>query len=359
MPHRERGLVVRIDVPAEPQKAFDAFVDDLVAGLSHRGIRLAPGPEGLVARGEEVLGQITTWDRGKAFGLRWKATDWLKDAVVDVAVSFAPVPSGTRITLTLPGWNERISASVPDVVGWFAMQVAAPVVESSTPASLGDWLTDRRARRPSGDGARETYRDPVHHRPNFKLLLHALSLAPEDVLLEVGCGGGAFLADALQTGCRAAAIDHSADMVRLARDVNAEAVRAGRLLLVEADAQYLPYASGQFTSAVMTGVFFFIRDPIAALTELHRVLAPGGRLALFTESKELIGTPAAPEPMASRSRFYEDAELLEMATRVGFADARIERPDLGPYAREAGLPDDLVAMFSGSGGAQLLTARRP
>jgi len=74
---------------------------------------------------------------------------------------------------------------------------------------LGDWITDRRARRPSGPKARVVYRDPLYHRPNLKAILNVLRLTPDDYLLEVGCGGGAFLADALKSGCKAAAVDHS------------------------------------------------------------------------------------------------------------------------------------------------------
>src|SRR5208283_1045170 len=116
-----------------------------------------------------------------------------------------------------------------------------------------DWITDRRARRPSGPQSRATYRDPLYHRPNFKAILAVLKLRPDDYLLEVGCGGGAFLHDALQSGCKAAAIDHSPDMVRLAREINHEAIQKGRLEIREGDAGSLPYSDAIFTCAVMTG----------------------------------------------------------------------------------------------------------
>jgi ubiquinone/menaquinone biosynthesis C-methylase UbiE len=136
----------------------------------------------------------------------------------------------------------------------------------------------------------------LYHRPNFKAILAVLGLRPDDNLLEVGCGGGAFLQDALKSGCKAAAIDHSSDMVRVAREVNHAAIQQNRLEIREADASSLPYPDGIFSGAVMTGVFGFITNPLQALSEIRRVLAPGGRLVLFTGSKELRGTPAAPEP---------------------------------------------------------------
>ena len=58
-----------------------------------------------------------------------------------------------------------------ELAGWFAGEVAAPFLRATAPAALGDWLTDRRARRPSGKQARGVYRDPTYHYPNFRVIL--------------------------------------------------------------------------------------------------------------------------------------------------------------------------------------------
>jgi len=108
---------------------------------------------------------------------------------------------------------------------------------------------------------------------------------------------------------------------------------------------------------VMTGVFGFIPDPVKALSEVHRVLAGGGRFLLFTGTKELRGTPAAPEPIASRLYFYEDQELEELARKGGFAEAVVERPDFEQAAREVGIPEEFLGLFKGRSGGQLLVAR--
>ncbi len=70
--------------------------------------------------------------------------------------------------------------------------------------------------------------------------------------------------------------------------------------------------------------------------------------------------PRAPADLpASRLGSYEDGGLRELASAAGFSEVRVERPDLEPYARDAGLPEDAMALFPGTGGAQLLVAGRP
>lgn len=352
------GLVLRLDVPGDAETAFDRFAEDLAVSLEARGFRLEPQGRGPIRKAGREVGRVEAWERGQSIRLRWEAVEWQAGGAAEVRIAFSPGPPGTRVTVSVPGWADRNAGLIPDIVGWFAAEAAAPLLEATTPSSLVDWVTDRRARRPSGAAARATYRDPTYHRPNFKLLLHTLALRADDVLLEVGCGGGAFLQEALASDCRAAALDHSPEMVRLAREVNREAVHAGRLVLVESDAGAIPFADGRFTCAVSTGVFGFIDDPVQVLAEIHRVLARGGRLAVYTGTRALKGTPAAPEPLASRIHFYDVGELEHAARAAGLVDVRASEPDLEPFAREAGLTEDQVGFFRGAGGSLLLTARK-
>jgi hypothetical protein len=107
----------------------------------------------------------------------------------------------------------------------------------------------------------------------------------------------------------------------------------------------------------MMQVFFFL-DPGPVLRECRRVVRGGGALAVFTVSEAAKGTPAAPEPIASRGRFYTDEQLVELARAAGFDDATVKHPDLESHARAAGLPDDVVELFAGTAAAsQLLVAR--
>jgi ubiquinone/menaquinone biosynthesis C-methylase UbiE len=184
-----------------------------------------------------------------------------------------------------------------------------------------DRMTDRIARRPHGRKARATYGADDAHSFLWEPVLQALALAPHDRLLDVGCGGGSFLQRARESGCAIAGLDHSRDMVRLAR-----AKTGARIELAEATA--MPFADGEFTAVSCLVAFFFFAEPVAALGEMRRVLDPErGRVAVMTTAPEAKGTEAAPYPLATRGRFHTDDELVAFARQVGFRVARLAHRD--------------------------------
>jgi SAM-dependent methyltransferase len=195
------------------------------------------------------------------------------------------------------------------------------------------WLgrrTDRMARRPHGRRARATYGAPDAHSFTWEPVLDALQLGPDDVLLDAGCGGGAFLRRALETGCRAAGVDHSRTMVRLARKANRDEVASGRLRLIHGAVEQLPFRDGEFTALSCLVAFLFFESPIQALREMRRVLdRDRGRLAIFTIPPELKGTPAAPYPVSVRAHFYPDPELQRLPLEAGFAESHVTRTEVG------------------------------
>jgi len=189
-----------------------------------------------------------------------------------------------------------------------------------------DRMTDRVARRPHGRRARATYGADDAHSFLWEPVLAALDLGPEDRLLDVGCGGGAFLRHVAATvGCELAGLDHSRDMVRLTR------ARSAGLRVVRAEAAATPFADGEFTAISCLVAFFFFADPVAVLRELRRVLAPGGRLAVMTTAPEAKGTEAAPYPLATRGHFHGDDELVALARTAGYASAGIAHRE--PWAQ--------------------------
>jgi SAM-dependent methyltransferase len=184
-----------------------------------------------------------------------------------------------------------------------------------------DRMTDRIARRPHGRKARATYGADDAHSFLWEPVLEALALGPEDRLLDVGCGGGAFLNRARESGCAITGLDHSREMVRVARDKTGARIELGA-------AEAMPFEGDEFTAVSCLVAFFFFPDPIAALREMRRVVDPEhGRIAVMTTAPEAKGTPAAPYPLATRGHFYADDELIGFASAGGFREARLAHRD--------------------------------
>ncbi|MGH3097608.1 MAG: methyltransferase domain-containing protein [Streptosporangiales bacterium] len=324
-----------IEVAGTPAQAFDRVVDELPSGLDRLApsrLRFEPGDDGRLVDGEAVVADIRVWRPGERLVLAWRREPWQPEADTETDFTFEETADGTRVSVQHRRWDAVVAASMgveeeiggwQEALGWFTGQVVAPFVAAASPRRLADWLTDRIARRPTGLLARAVYADPIEHQSGWEHVLTALQLGPDDRLLEIGCGGGGLLDWALRTGCRATGVDHSRDMLSLAAQRNADAVAQAQLVLLQADAADLPVSDGAFTAVAMATVFMHLPDPAAVLAECRRVLDGSGRLAVATVDASMRGTPAAPEPIASRSGFYDRDRLIAMARDADFATAEV------------------------------------
>ena len=115
-------------------------------------------------------------------------------------------------------------------------------------------------------------------RPLHRAVLAALGPLDEQRLLDVGCGVGLFLCAAEQRGALVAGTDTAVERLEIARWALPDAdLRVGGLV-EPGDA--LPFDNGTF-DVVTTGASIHNgTDRAAVLTELVRVVRPGGRVAV-------------------------------------------------------------------------------
>jgi ubiquinone/menaquinone biosynthesis C-methylase UbiE len=100
-------------------------------------------------------------------------------------------------------------------------------------------------------------------------------------VLDVGCGTGKFARVLAERGlARVWGVDPSAEMLAEARERVPSSVG-----LKLGEAERLPFKESAFDGAVLWTVVHLIQRPLA-FAELHRVLAPGGRLAIVTFAPE-------------------------------------------------------------------------
>jgi SAM-dependent methyltransferase len=130
-------------------------------------------------------------------------------------------------------------------------------------------------------------------------------------VLDIGCGSGLALSLADERGARTSGIDISGPLLAVARR------RVPGADLREGGLDVLPFADASFDAVLAVNALQFAADPASALREVHRVLRPGGRLA--------IGGFAAPETCQSTA--------LHLAMQSLVPPERLE--DHTPYALAA------------------------
>jgi demethylmenaquinone methyltransferase/2-methoxy-6-polyprenyl-1,4-benzoquinol methylase len=107
-----------------------------------------------------------------------------------------------------------------------------------------------------------------------RFLVSQVEEGPGDRVLDVATGTGAVaLGLVREYGCRVVGVDQSAEMLAEAhRRIN------GNVELVEASAESLPFADGEFDALTFTYLLRYVDDPGATLRELSRVVRPGGTI---------------------------------------------------------------------------------
>jgi SAM-dependent methyltransferase len=144
-------------------------------------------------------------------------------------------------------------------------------------------------------------------------------------VLDVGCGTGAVAVHlARRHGCTVVGVDPSPEMLAVARAKDERSVR-----FEQARAEALPFADGSFERAIMVSVVHHL-DLAKAFAEVHRVLVPGGRLAIsnvdpdgFAEMWLMRWFPELlPRELA---RFPGTEDLLAELEATGFEAVEAER----------------------------------
>jgi ubiquinone/menaquinone biosynthesis C-methylase UbiE len=127
----------------------------------------------------------------------------------------------------------------------------------------------------------ERYLVPSIFAPWADDLVEAAGLQPGQRVLDIACGTGIVartVARRMGSGDRVVGLDVSAPMLAAAR--SAAAAEARTIEWREGDAVRLPLADEAFDVAFCQQSFQFVPDRPAALREMYRVLAPGGKLVL-------------------------------------------------------------------------------
>lgn len=123
----------------------------------------------------------------------------------------------------------------------------------------------------------------------FPWIMDQLHLREGQCVLEVGCGNGELWIagkDRIPADCQITLSDISAGMVADAKSrLEASGLNSG-FFYETADCQELPFKAESFDCVVANHVLFYVKDRDRALSEIRRILKPGGWFVCSTYGQE-------------------------------------------------------------------------
>lgn len=193
----------------------------------------------------------------------------------------------------------------------------------------------------------------------IKPLLDAARVVAGTRLLDVACGTGDLSELAAQRQAQPVAIDFSSEVVALAKE------RYPHLDIDLGDVEALTFDDGSFDAVVMAFLLGHLAEPQKALAEAHRVLTPGGRLAVswwsaldrvvafsaIMNGLNRFGTTDLDIPPALPFFHFSDPATLSAAfTEAGFTDVEVFEQTLSwPVTSGAVLVDTFLQATARTG----------
>lgn len=160
-------------------------------------------------------------------------------------------------------------------------------------------------------------------RPTYEEAIRRVGIGAGQLVLDVGCGTGAFLRLAADRDAEVAGLDASETLLAIARERVPDAdLRAG-------DMEALPWNDGAFDVVTGFNSFFFAADMVAALREAGRVAKPGAPVLVqvwgrpercdLTAMKRASAPHLPPPELPARPTrpLWEPGVLEELAAAAG------------------------------------------
>ena len=169
------------------------------------------------------------------------------------------------------------------------------------------------------------------HAPLSKWALGFLNFKNDDVILDIGCGGGATLKliNEYNPQAKLYGVDYSDTSIQESVIHNRELVDRGMLEIIKADVSKLPFDDNTFSKIITVESFYFWPNQKENLKEVLRVLKPHGHLLVVND---VYDTGSLTEKELENVKKYNlkirtEQEYQELFHQAGFKDIRTHKMD--------------------------------
>ncbi|SDA46059.1 class I SAM-dependent methyltransferase [Methanobrevibacter millerae] len=122
------------------------------------------------------------------------------------------------------------------------------------------------------------------HTPVSLWGLKHLKIKEDDVILDIGCGGGMNIKRMSEKAKKVYGVDYSIESVKLSRQVNEDNIRQGKVEVLEGNVAALPFDDDSFDIVTAFETVYFWPDIEKSFGEVRRVLKPGGTFLIGMET---------------------------------------------------------------------------
>ncbi|MBQ6511550.1 class I SAM-dependent methyltransferase [Methanobrevibacter sp.] len=122
------------------------------------------------------------------------------------------------------------------------------------------------------------------HTPVSLWGLKHLDIQPDDIILDVGCGGGININRMAEKAKKVYGVDYSIESVNLSKEVNEKLISEGKVEIYEGNVKSLPFEENTFDIVTAFETVYFWPDIEKCFGEVKRVLKPGGMFLIGMET---------------------------------------------------------------------------
>ena len=154
-----------------------------------------------------------------------------------------------------------------------------------------------------------------------------LTLQEDDHVLEIGFGTGKLINEMAGQASRGLVegIDFSSTMVDMAKRRNRKHIATGKVKLMLGDFDQVEYQDNDFDKICSANTIYFWPDAEVSVRKIRRILKPEGKLVLGFEDKAQLEKRSL---NPSVFRIYDEAEVEQLLTGVGFPDVQIKSKEM-------------------------------